>query len=494
MLRPSDPRLRATNRMQNVTLKASGALASATSTGPPPGADELVARMENVPFSRWHTKARIVMGSATFFDAFNALSLAFALPILIRLWHISSKQVGILIAASYVGQLAGALLFSGLAERFGRVRSATASVAIMSALSLGCVIVGSFPALLACRLVQGVGVGGEVPVAAAYISELSRAHGRGRFFLLYELVFPVGLMTTGQIGAWLVPVWGWKVMFLIGGIPGLAITLLLARLPESPRWLISKGRLSEAERIVRQIESSTGRRYSTAAASGGALVTAAPSPPLTRGATPGQPERSRWSELLSPLYRRRTLIVWTLWASAYFIANSLNNWMPSLYNTFYHLGLRESLRAASMTNVAQVIILLVCAFSIDRIGRRNWTAASFVAGGALLAALGFAGSRSVISVIILGTLSYGIIGSTNAVLYLYTPEIYATRIRALGTGLATSWLRLASAVGPALVGVMVGVRGVSSVFLMFAGAAVVGALAATRMIETRDRRLEEIAP
>ncbi len=68
-----------------------------------------IARFENVPFSRWHARARVIMGSATFFDAYNALSLAFALPILIRLWHISPTQVGLLIGAGYVGQLAGAL-------------------------------------------------------------------------------------------------------------------------------------------------------------------------------------------------------------------------------------------------------------------------------------------------------------------------------------------------------------------------------------------------
>jgi putative MFS transporter len=185
--------------------------------------------------------------------------------------------------------------------------------------------------------------------------------------------------------------------------------------------------------------------------------------------------------------------VWILWFSAYFIANSLNNWLPSLYNTVYHLGLRPSLRAASLTNVAQVVILLICAFSIDRIGRRSWTVASFIAGAALLAILGLFASESVSGVIILATLSYGIVGSTNAVLYLYTPEIYPTRMRAIGTGLATSWLRLASAVGPALVGVMVGAMGISLVFLAFAGAGIVGALAATCMIETRGRRLEEIA-
>jgi putative MFS transporter len=168
--------------------------------------------------------------------------------------------------------------------------------------------------------------------------------------------------------------------------------------------------------------------------------------------------------------------------------------MPSLYNGVYHLNLRQSLRAASMTNVAQVAVLLVCAFSIDRIGRRNWTVAAFILGGGTLAFLGIIGSQNVLSVMILGTLGYGIIGSINAVLYLYTPEIYPTRMRAIGTGLATSWLRIASAIGPALVGFLVDTNGVRSVFLMFAAVSVVGALAATAMVETSDRRLEEIAP
>jgi putative MFS transporter len=442
-------------------------------------AAQLLARMESVPFSRWHTKARIVMGSATFFDAFNALSLAFALPVLIRLWHISSAEIGLLISVSYVGQLAGALLFSWMAEKFGRVRSATAAVTLMSVMNVGCALAGNFPALFVSRLIQGVGVGGEMPVAATYISELSKAHGRGKFFLLYELIFPVGLMATGQLGALLVPLLGWQAIFWIGAVPGLFITLLVARLPESPRWLISKGRLAEAGAIVKQIEASASHRVEATVAAPLAVSTS---------------ERPRWSEVLSPAYRGRTLIVWTLWAAAYFVTNSMNNWMPSLYTTVYHLGLSESLRAASMLNVAQVAVLLVCAFSIDRIGRRNWTAASFIAGGALLAILGFVRAYSAFSVMLLATLSYGIIGSANAVIYLYTPEIYPTRMRAIGTGLGTSWLRIASAVGPAAVGVMVGASGIGSVFWMFAGVSVIGALAATRMIETRDRRLEEIAP
>ena len=441
-------------------------------------AASLISRLENVPFSRWHTKARVVVGSATFFDAFDALSLAFALPVLIGLWHITPQETGLLISSSYVGQFIGAILFSSIAEKFGRIRSAAAATALMSIMSLSCVLAGNFPELLAFRFVQGIGVGGEMPVAAAYISELSKAQGRGRFFMLYQMIFPIGLMATGQIGAWVVPAFGWKAIFWIGGVPGLVVTLLLTRLPESPRWLISKDRLSEAERIIKQIESTSASPVSKSEA--------AAIPPMRL-------QRGRWWELLGSNYRSRTLIVWVLWASAYFVTNSLNNWLPSLYSTVYHLPLQRSLRAASMTNVAQVAVLIACFLCIDRIGRNTWTFVSLVAGGGALLILGLVGSNTVGSVVVLATLSYGIIGSVNAVLYLYTSEIYPTRMRAIGTGLATCWLRLASAVGPFIVGRVVSSKGTDSVFLMFAAVAIVGALAATRMIETRARRLEAIA-
>ena len=459
-------------------------------------APALIARLERVPFSRWHLRARLIMGSATFFDAFDALSLAFVLPVLVRLWGITPVQIGWLISVGYLGQFLGALAFGSMAERYGRIRSAAGATALMSVMSLACALAGNFPALLMLRLVQGIGVGGEMPVAAVYINELSKAKGRGRFFLLYEMIFPIGLMMTGQIGAFVVPTLGWQVMFLIGGIPGLVIAGLLLRLRESPRWLIGKGRLQEAEAIIREIEASAGTTKDTMETKD------------TKDANEIEESRNlrdprslrelrgstRWSELLSAVYLRRTLIVWVLWASAYFITNGLNNWMPTLYNRVYGLSLDQSLRAGTLTNVAQVVILLGCAFAIDRLGRRRWTTVCFVAGAVLLAALGSFASGSVTAVIALVTLSYGIVGSVNAVLYLYTPEIYPTRMRALGTGAATCWLRLASAAGPVLVGYLVAHSGTGAVFLMFAAAGVIGAVAATAMLETRNRRLEEIAP
>ena len=454
----------------------------------------LIARLESVPFSRWHLRPRIIVGSATFFDAFDALALAFVLPVLVPLWGLSPGQVGSLISIGYLGQFLGALIFGSLAEAIGRVRAAAGAVAIMSVMSLGCAIAPGFAVLFACRFVQGVGVGGEMPVAAVYINELSKARGRGRFFLLYEMIFPIGLMMTGQIGAVLVPMFGWQVMFLIGAIPGLVITWLLMRLPESPRWLISKHRFAEAEAIVREIEA-----YSPHPA-----VLPAPGCPepgrearrLAIGTPSSAAEpapRGRWAELLGRVYRRRTVVAWTLWWCAYFITNGLNNWMPTLYNRVYALDLQQSLRAGTLTNVMQVIVLLGCAFVIDRTGRRLWTVGSFAAGALMLGMLGWFGAQSVVAVIALVTVSYGIVGSANAVLYLYTPEIYPTRMRAIGTGAASCWLRLASAVAPLLVGYIVAAGGLRSVFLMFAGVSVIGALAAAFMLETRNRRLEDIA-
>ena len=474
----------------------------------------LLARLESLPFSRWHLRARLIVGSATFFDAFDALSLAFVLPVLVRLWTITPAQIGWLIAVGYLGQFVGALVFGGLAERYGRIRSVAGATTLMSVMSIACALAGNFGTLLALRLIQGIGVGGEMPVAAAYINELSKARGRGRFFLLYELIFPIGLMVTGQIGALLVPTLGWQVMFLIGGIPGLLVTVLLLRLPESPRWLISKGRVADAEVVIREIEASApgsgirdpGSEERSHGRGGGpsgppsdesrvpnpALRESQLAPSLSRGES--RTIQGHASELFAGPYRARTLVVWALWASAYFITNGLNNWMPTLYSSVYHLSLAAALRAGTFNNIAQVAILIVCAFAIDSVGRRRWTYLGFIAGAALLAMLGTFAAHSVTAVIALVTLSYGIVGSVNAVLYLYTPEIYPTRMRALGTGAATCWLRLASAAGPVFVGYLVAARGTGAVFLMFAAAGVVGALAALGMLETRNRRLEELAP
>jgi hypothetical protein len=144
--------------------------------------------------------------------------------------------------------------------------------------------------------------------------------------------------------------------------------------------------MPEADAVISRLEAASRKA--------GAVMPSAPA--MTPPAQVPVPPRARgkWSELLSPAYRGRTLIVWVLWAAAFLIANSLNNWMPTLYTTVYHLDLPHALRAASMTNVAQVLLVLVCAMVIDRTGRKYWMMGAFGGGAVLLSVLAFGARRT----------------------------------------------------------------------------------------------------
>src|SRR5947209_3267843 len=117
----------------------------------------LVARIERLRMSRWHVKARVIMGIATFFDAFDVLAVAYVLPVLAGLWKLTPQQIGLLISMGFVGQIAGALLFGWLAERIGRIRSATYSMALFSVMSLLCAFSWNLTSLLAFRTIQESG-------------------------------------------------------------------------------------------------------------------------------------------------------------------------------------------------------------------------------------------------------------------------------------------------------------------------------------------------
>ena len=222
-------------------------------------APALIGRLERLPPTRIHTLARLLVGCATFFDGFTSLAIAYALPELTRLWDLSPALAGALISIGYAGQLVGALFFGWLAERVGRLRALGFCVGVYAVLNVACIFAPSYNILLVFRFLQGIGIGGEVPVAGTYINEFAGARRRGRFFLLYELLFQIGLLSCGVAGAILVPRFGWQAIFVVAALPILLVAPLRLLLPESPRWLISKGRLTEAARVIARLEDSARR-------------------------------------------------------------------------------------------------------------------------------------------------------------------------------------------------------------------------------------------
>jgi putative MFS transporter len=452
-----------------------------SSTPPAGSVDNVVARIERLPTSWWHVRTRIIVGVATFFDAFDALAIATVLPVLVPMWKLTPPQIGVLISAGFLGQLAGALLFGWIAERFGRMPAMIWSIATFAVMSLVCAFAWDYNSLLAFRVLQGIGLGGEVPIAAVYISELTRAQNRGRFVLLYELVFPIGLTAASLLSYWVVPHLGWQWMFYIGALPAVLALVLRTLLPESPRWLAVHGRTAEAEQAVALMERETQK----------ALGQPLP-PPKAVAATSDQ--RASLSDLFGAIYLQRTLVVWVIWFAAYFVNYGLAIWLPTIYRTVFKLPLEVSLRYGLITQAVGLLGTLFCALTIDYVGRRVWFAIAFACAAVSLGVLGTTENPSAEQVLTFMSIAYLFISTINIGVYLYTPELYPTRVRALGVGTATAWLRFASIIGPTGVGYALA-GGLQSVFLSFAIVAVIAAaITALFAIETKGRVLEEVSP
>ncbi len=222
------------------------------------GRSEIIARLERLPFSRFHWKLAAILGVGTFFDAFDALAIAVALTVVFTTLHIGFMNAGFLISAAYVGQFVGAWAFGYLSERWGRKPAFVVALALFGVLSVATAFAWDFHSLMVLRLVQGLGLGGEVPVAGALFNEYLRTANRGRVALFYQSLFIWGAALTPVIGVAVFSLVGqdpgWRVLFMIGGIPALVAVYAAYALPESARWLADRDRIAEADRIIAGIE------------------------------------------------------------------------------------------------------------------------------------------------------------------------------------------------------------------------------------------------
>jgi putative MFS transporter len=467
-------------------LVADGAVMPITTTATPTHSAanaQLVARLERLPVTRRLLLLRVIVGIATFFDAYTVLAIAFAMPQLVSEWKLTPTEVGLIISAGYVGQIFGAVIFGSLAEKFGRLKILFVTIMLFVSMDIACLFAWSGVSMMVFRFLQGVGTGGEVPVASAYINEFIGAEKRGRFFLLYEVIFPIGLMFAGMVGFFLVPIYGWRAMFIVGLVPSVLTIPLRWFMPESPRWLASKGRVAEADAVVKMLEDNATQH--------GAVLRE----PVVRPVDSRATAHSDWRELFKGIYLKRTMMIWGLWACVYMINNGMITWLPTLYKQVFQLPLQTSLAYGWITSGVGVIASIVCALLIDKVGRKPWYALAFLIATLPLLTLAWLGATTALQVLIFATATYAILQTIAFSLYLYSAELYPTRLRAVGTGFGSAWLRAGSSVGPILVGTIVADLGIRYVFAAFAAVALVGGLVTLMFaIETKGRVLEELSP
>jgi putative MFS transporter len=425
---------------------------------------------------------RLIICTAWFFDAFDSIAIAYVLPPLIGLWHLTPQQIGSLIGIGFAGQLVGAIGFGWIAERWGRCFAMLTTLLIFSIGALACAGAQSYDALWWLRLIQGIGLGGEIPLMAAYVNEFARAHGRGRFSISIQVLFSIGLVAVALVSVYVVPHWGWRWMFIIGAVPALLAIPLRTLLPESPRWLASQGRYREADRALAKIEQ--------IAAHDGKIVPALPIdlPEVTE-------VRPRVADLFKGIYLRRTISVWMIWTGAYFVSYGITAWMPSLFRTVYHLDVQQSLTYGMINSGVGLCGAFSALYLIEAIGRRRMFIISLT--GCCVALLSFAilPPLSAAGTLTIATVGFFFLSPTLLSLATYTAEIYPTHLRALGGGVASAWQRGASVVGTIVVGWVLPNFGINAVFVMFGLFALMGAIVAFFFaIETRAQVLERVSP
>jgi MFS transporter, putative metabolite:H+ symporter len=449
---------------------------------------EILARLERLPFSRFHLRLAAILGVGTFFDAFDALTIATALAVVFNTLHINFLYAGLLISAAYVGQFIGAWIFGYLSEAYGRKFAFITSLLLFGLLSVATAFAWDFQSLVICRIIQGLGLGGEVPVAGALFGEYLRTTNRARIGLIYQSLFIWGAALTPAIGVAVFSLVGqdpgWRVLFVLGGIPALVAVYACWGLPESARWLADKGRYEEAERLVARIEAEPRKEEL---------------PPLRVVPHPA-PQKTRLAELFGGIYAKRTILLWTQWAATFFVAYGYSIWLPTLYVRIGGMPVNHALLLTLVTWGATLTMMYLEAWLLEKIGRKPL----FIFGFATISLGGAFGATMVLlfhaagwQILFASALIMGLGTALNSSACVnYTAELYPTRMRGLGIATGSSMNRLASIFSPFAVGALLNAGyGIEAVFAMFAVAGLIGlAVLIALGVETKGQTLEELSP
>ncbi|WP_394279959.1 MFS transporter [Microbacterium sp.] len=444
--------------------------------------DTVARRLDRLPFTRTHLRVLTGSGTGWALDAMDVGLISFVITALVAQWELSTQATSWIASAGFAGMAIGATLGGLLADRIGR-RSVFALTLLVYGLATGAsALAGGVIALIILRFIVGLGLGAELPVASTYVSEFAPARMRGRIIVILEAFWAVGWTASALIGFLVIPNLdeGWRWALAIGAIPAVYAIVVRWALPESPRWLAGRGRTTEADAVVRDLEQAP-------ALFGTRAVDEAPAPTHTapaRALTVGQ----RLAGLWAPALRRRTLALWVVWFCVNFAYYGAFIWIPTLlFSQGYDLV--RSFGFTLIITLAQLPGYAVAAWLIEVWGRRA-TLSVFLAGSAVSALL-FGQASEVWSILATGmALSFFNLGAWGA-LYAVTPEMYPTSLRATGAGWAAGVGRIASIVAPPAVPLLLGVGGAPVVFVVFAVFFVIAAAAAWALVDKSGEALEE---
>jgi len=420
----------------------------------------------------------ILLGLVMLFDSWDAVAIAYGLPSIAKEWGLKPAAMGALISSGYIGQFIGAIVISAVAERLGRMPVILTCVAVMGVLALGSAFAPDQAILMAVRFAQGLAIGGALPVCVTYINELAPSATRGRYFSIFQFLYLTGFATASLASTVIVPQLGWRWLLGAGGTPLLLLPLVIATLPESPRWLATTGRTSKLPAALARLGCSL------------------PAADLPAGdiAPHMRPARIPVSSLFTARYRWLTITLIVQWFLTMFVNLGMTTWIPSIFVTVYKIPLASSLLYAAIASTGFKIMIPFIALFIDRYGRRPLPIIGCLLGALILFALALADVRDVnllVPIVITGMLCCNI---GSFMVWPYSAEVYPTHIRAVGLGLCSATARAATTLTPLFVGLVLGAGG--TINLVYGAFGLFSLISCLLWIfatpETAGRRLETI--
>ncbi len=406
-------------------------------------------RLDRLPFNKAHRKLLVASGIGWAFDAMDVGLVSFVVAAIAADPHfnLTPTEKSWVLSIGFVGMAIGAAVGGFIADRVGRKTVFTATLIIFGIANGAMALSWSLGMLLGARLIIGLGLGAELPVASTLVSEFSPTKQRGRMTVLLESFWAVGWIVAAMIGYFVIPNtgdWGWRWALAIGALPLLYAIVTRVHIPESVRFLEAKGREDEAEKAVRYFEE----------AGGVAPVTSPKGKPLPKIKT---------RELFGSKYLARTIAIWATWFFVNFSYYGAFTWMPSLLADQFG-SLTKSFGYTLAISIAQLPGYFLAAWLVE----------------------------------VWGVLVFGMLLSASnlgawGVLYAVTPEIYPTRLRGAAAGAAAAVGRIAAIIAPLLMPWFLTLSGGNKAvaFIIFAAAFIIACVAALCLPERKGLDLED---
>jgi len=458
---------------------------------------DIPARLDRLPWSGWHWRVVIALGVSWLLDGLEVTVVGSLGPALQRpdTLGLTASEIGWAASAYIGGAVLGALFFGRLADRLGRKRMFLATLVVYLIATVATAFSWDILTFAVCRFFTGFGIGGEYAAINSAIDELIPARLRGTVDLAINGTFWIGaalgaglsvvLLHPGFVG----PAWGWRIAFGLGAILSVAILLVRRHVPESPRWLLTHGRVEEADEVIREIERQVGVSDTTGhkSLSMRALRTVS------------------WREVIHVLlvrHRRRAVLGLTLMAAQAFFYNAIFFTYALMLTRFYGIPEERVGYYIFPFAVGNFLGPLILGRLFDAVGRRAMIAITYSVSGILLIATAYAFYRGWLSATgqtLCWSVIFFVASAAASSAYLTVSEVFPLEMRAISISLFYALgTALGGFVGPPLYGAMIESGSRDGLFAAYALAGAlmcVAAWVAWKLgVDAERRPLEEVCP